>query len=117
MSQANQSDQHKELIPAGKAKSVFHEGKSIELIPQSMDQLQKLHHEEMEFLKKQKMAPIPITLEQESTEKLPYEGIPFVTPITSSLHAESQAEVRVCSILCSVINTISHSNCSNDRGD
>ena len=60
----------------------------------------------MELLKKQRMTPIPIIFEQASTKKLPYEGIPFVTPKTSSLHDESQAEVRVCSIL-SAINTIS----------
>ena len=106
VSQATKPEQHKELILAGKAKSVLNEGKSIELIPQAMDQLQRLHHEQMEFLKKQRITPIPIILEQIYTEKLPYKGIPFVTPTTSSLHDESQAEVRVFSILYA-INTIS----------
>ena len=89
VSQAKKPEQHKELIPVGKAKSVLHEGKSTgkstELIPQAMNQLQRLHHEQMEFLKKQIMTLIPIILEQVCTEKLPYEGIPFVTPTTSQL--------------------------------
>ena len=81
-------------------------GSQVELIPQVMGQLQGLHHEQLEFLKKQNITPIPIVMEQLSTGKLPFEGIPYVTPTTSSLHAESQAEVRVRSIL-SALNTIS----------
>ena len=100
------SEQPKELILAGKAKSVLNEGKSTDSLPQALDQLQGLHHAQLKFLENQNITLIPIVLEQLSTDKVPHEGIPYITPQTSSLHAESQAEVRVRSIL-SAINTIS----------
>ena len=63
------------------------------------------------FLETQKITPIPVVLEQLSIDGLPYEGIPFVTPQTSSMNAETQAKVRFRTIL-SALNTISKTTVS-----
>ena len=100
------SKQQKELVIPGTPRSILHKGKSPDAIPQTMDILQDLHHSQVQFLENQKITPIPMVLEQFSIDRLPYEGIPFVTPQIGSLNAETQAEVRVRTIL-SALNTIS----------
>ena len=73
--------------------------------------LQELHQSKLRLLESQEITPIPVMLQQLTTEGVPYEGIPYVIPQTSSLHAETQAEVRVRTIL-SAMNTIANTTVS-----
>ena len=50
------------------------------LVPKSLHALEELHQQQMEQLKKQRMAPIPLILEQQFSDKLPYVDIPLVVP-------------------------------------
>ena len=86
-------------------------GKSIETKSKNFDMLQELHQSKLRLLKSQDITPIPVMLQQLATEGVPYEGIPYIIPQTSSLHAETQAEVRIRTIL-SAMNTLSNATIS-----
>ena len=56
--------------------------KPVEILlhPKSMDALQELHQMQTQNLRKQRMAPIPLNLDQQFNEQLPYADIPIVVP-------------------------------------
>ena len=56
--------------------------KQVEMLlhPKAMDALQELHKQQTDNLMKQRLAPIPLVLEQQFSEKLPYGDIPVAVP-------------------------------------
>ena len=54
--------------------------------------LEELHQQQMEQLKKQRMAPIPLILEQQFSDKIPYADIPLVVPRAQGNHVDVQFE-------------------------
>ena len=109
----SKSTKQKEVVVFGAGKSILQKGKSIEAKSKTFDMLQELHQSKLRLLESQEITPIPVMLQQLASEGVPYEGIPYVIPQTNSLHAETQAEVRVRTIL-SAMNTIANMNCVPD---
>ena len=52
------------------------------------------------------MAPIPLHLEQQFSEKFPYVDVPIVVPRVQGNNAKIQREARVKSILSAAVNTL-----------
>ena len=71
----------------------------------SFDALQELHQKQLDKLKKQRMAPVPIVLEPQFTHNITYGNIPVLVPQSVGLHADLNLESRMRSILTAV-NTI-----------
>ena len=101
----------KEVVVFGARKSILQKGKSTEVKSKKFDMLKELHQLKVKMLESQDITPIPIMLQQLATEGVPYEGIPYVIPQTSSLHTKTQSDVKVRTIL-SAINTIANTSVS-----
>ena len=90
----------KSLMSAKPAKPV-----EVLLVPKSLHALEELHQQQMDQLNKQWMAPIPLILDQQFSDKLPYADIPLVVPRAQGNNADVQLEARVRTIL-SAVNTL-----------
>ena len=81
--------------------------KSVDdLLPlKAMDALQELHRRQLHKLTKQRLAPIPLILDHQFSDKLPYSDIPIAIPWAVGQNPEVTVESRMRSIL-SAVNTI-----------
>lgn len=77
----------------------------ILLVPKSLHALDELHQQQVEHLKKQRMAPIPLILEQQFNDKISYVDISLVVPRAQGNHVDVQLEARLRTIL-SAVNTL-----------
>ena len=66
------STQLQEFLVPNAVKSIEKKGKSIAALPSTKDNLQDLHHSQVQLLENQKITPIPIVLKQFYIAKLPY---------------------------------------------
>ena len=74
-------------------------------MPRLPDVLQELHQQQLEKLKRQRMAPVPIILEPQFTQNLTYGNVPVIVPRSVGLNADLNLESCMRSIL-SAVNTI-----------
>ena len=73
----------------------------------TLDALQELHQQQLDKLKRQCMAPIPIILEPQFDQSLTYGNVPVVVPMSVGINADLNLESQMRSIL-SVVNTITN---------
>ena len=71
----------------------------------TQDSLQELHQQQVDKLKRQRMAPVPLILEPQFNQLLTYGNAPVVVPRSVGLNADLNLESRMRSIL-SAVNTI-----------